>query len=55
MGYDPRAVLLKKSDKLALSRIIDSNRLRGSYRSLAQAVTANLRNRARGNRKEGTE
>jgi hypothetical protein len=55
MAYDPRAVLLTKEDKLAVTRVTDKNRLRGHYKSLAAAVSANLRNKTRGNRKEGSE
>jgi len=55
MAYDPRAVLLTKEDKLAVSRVTDRNYLRNHYKSLALAVAANLRNRSRGNRREGSE
>jgi hypothetical protein len=54
MAYDPRAVLLNKQDKLTVSRITDRALLRSHYKSLAQAVAANLRNRTRGNRKESS-
>jgi len=54
MAYDPRAVLLTKQDKLTVSRITDRALLRSHYKSLAQAVSANLRNRTRGNRKESS-
>jgi hypothetical protein len=52
MAYDPRAVLLTKEDKLAVARVTDKSRLRNHYKSLAQAVAANIRNKTRGNRKD---
>ena len=52
MAYDPRAVLLTKEDKLAVTRVTDKNRLRGHYKRLSAAVSANLRNKTRGNRKD---
>ena len=54
MAYDPRAVLLTKQDKLTVSRITDKALLRNHYKSLAQAVASNLRNKTRGNRKDST-
>jgi uncharacterized protein with PIN domain len=54
MAYDPRAVLLTKQDKLTVSRVTDKALLRSHYKSLAQAVASNLRNKTRGNRKESS-
>ena len=52
MSYDPRATLLTKQSKLAVSKIVDQERLRSHYTSLEKAVSINLRNKTRGNRKD---